>query len=92
MLMRVILFVTLGLINVTLFFLMVWGQNGLMTLRELKSQRHSLEEQLGELENRGMQLSQEIRLLKTDKDYQERMIRQRLRYIRDNEIVYIFDS
>ena len=63
-----------------------------MTLRELKSQRHSLEEQLGELENRGMQLSQEIRLLKTDKDYQERMIRQRLRYIRDNEIVYIFDS
>ena len=92
MLVRVILFVGLGIINVTLFFLMIWGQNGLLAFQDLKRQLATLQEQKAELDTRNLQLSQEIRMLKTDKDYQIKMIRQKLRYIRNNEIIYIFDS
>ena len=37
-------------------------------------------------------LSREIRLLKTDPAYVEKVIRQRLNYVRKNEILYLFDK
>ena len=37
-------------------------------------------------------LSREIRLLQTDDSYVEKMIRQRLNYVRKNEILYLFDE
>ena len=41
---------------------------------------------------RNLSLSREIRLLQTDQKYVEKMIRQRLHYLRDNEILYLFDA
>lgn len=89
---RVFLFITLGVVNCALFFFMIWGQNGVLAYRDLKQQHAELQEQQAELEEKIVQLSHEIRLLKNDKNYQEKMIRQKLRYIRNNEIVYIFDA
>ena len=87
-----ILFLGLGIINATLFFFMIWGPNGLYAYRELKKQYYELEKQKTILDANIIKVSHEIRLLKTDKSYQEKMIRQRLRYIRNNELVYIFDD
>ena len=92
MLSRVLVFLSLGIINFLLFFFMVWGQNGLLAFKELKVQLAKLQATKVELDAQNLQLSHEIRLLKTDKSYQEKMIRQRLRYIRNNELVYIFDE
>ena len=71
---------------------MIWGPNGLISLQELKKQHSNLQAQKAELDAKNLQLSHEIRLLKNDKSYQEKMIRQKLRYIRNNELVYIFDD
>lgn len=92
MLPRVILFLVLGIINAILFFFMIWGPNGLYSYQELKKQYQELEKQKKTLDANIIRVSHEIRLLKTDKSYQEKMIRQRLRYIRNNELVYIFDD
>ena len=89
---RVFLFITLGLINFTVFFFMIWGQNGLLAFQDLKSQLGSLQKTKVELDTQKLKLSHEIRLLRTDQAYQEKMIRQKLRYIRDNELVDIFDE
>ncbi|MBQ7607373.1 MAG: septum formation initiator family protein [Desulfovibrionaceae bacterium] len=89
---RVFLSVILGIINFTVFFFMIWGQNGLLAFQDLKEQLASLKKAKVELDAQNLRLSHEIRLLKTDQAYQEKMIRQKLRYIRDNELVYIFDE
>ena len=89
---RVFLSVILGIINFTVFFFMIWGQNGLLAYQDLKEQLASLKKAKVELDAQNLRLSHEIRLLKTDQAYQEKMIRQKLRYIRDNELVYIFDE
>ncbi len=59
------------------------------TLREQKSQ---LSEELHDLNAKRMALSREIRLLKTDPAYVEKIIRQRLNYVRKNEILYLFEK
>ena len=38
MFVRVALFVALGIINMSLFFFMIWGQNGLLSYHKLKDQ------------------------------------------------------
>ncbi|MBR4742056.1 MAG: septum formation initiator family protein [Desulfovibrio sp.] len=89
---KVLLFLILGIFNASLFYFMIWGPNGLLAFQELKKQQAELEAQKEELDDKCLMMSHAIRLLKTDKDYQEKMIRQKLRYIRDNEFVYIFDD
>ena len=49
-------------------------------------------EELAALNEQRASLSREIRLLKTDPDYVEKVIRQRLNYVRKNEILYLFDK
>ena len=72
MLPRVLLFVGLGVINASIFFFMIWGQNGLLAYQELKRQLAHLQETKVSLDAQNLQLSHEIRLLKTDKRDQEK--------------------
>ncbi|AMD89756.1 hypothetical protein HMPREF1022_00323 [Desulfovibrio sp. 6_1_46AFAA] len=87
---RVFILVALGLINVVLFSRMIWGPTGLMEYRELKRQYAALQEQVAGLDAENLALSREIRLLQSDNQYVEKMIRQRLHYVRDNEVLYLF--
>lgn len=61
-----------------------------MEYRELKQQYAELEKQLADVNTENLALSQEIRLLQSDNQYVEKMIRQRLHYVRDNEVLYLF--
>ena len=88
---RVILFAVLGIFNCMLAYVMIWGQSGLVSYRDLKRQHAEILAEKAAYEEKIVRLSHEIRLLKTDKSYQEKMIRQKLRYVRNNELVYIFD-
>ncbi len=87
---RTLLLVALGILNVVLFYRMVWGDGGVLAFNHLRKQYASLVSELTELDSVNMRLSQEIRLLKSDDAYIEKMIRQRLHYVRDNEILYLF--
>lgn len=87
---RTFILLTLGIANVLLFYRMVWSPNGLVPFRDLKQQHAALEARVAELDRHNLQLSREIRLLQSDNPYVEKMIRQRLHYMRDNEVLYLY--
>ena len=89
---RSFILVVLGLISIVLFSRTVWGPTGLLEYRELKKQYADLEKQIADLDKENMALSREIRLLQSDNQYVEKVIRQRLHYVRDNEVLYLFDA
>ena len=80
---RVIVLVAVWGINLIIFCHMIWGSEGLIAYRELKQKYAAIE-----AENRS--LSRDIRLLQTDERYVEKMIRQRLHYVHENEVLYLF--
>ncbi|MDR2055995.1 MAG: septum formation initiator family protein [Desulfovibrio sp.] len=92
MIWRVFILVTLTLINVVLFGRMIWGSTGLLEYRELKNQHVALQKQLEKLDAKNLSLSREIRMLQSDKPYMEKMIREHLHYVRENEVLYLFDD
>ena len=87
---RSFILVVLGLISIVLFSRTVWGPTGLLEYRELKKQYAGLEKQIADLDKENMALSREIRLLQSDNQYVEKVIR--LHYVRDNEVLYLFDA
>lgn len=87
---RAFILVVLTLVNVVLFSRMVWGPTGLVEYHRLKRQHADLEKQIVALDAENLALSREIRLLQSDNQYVEKMIRQRLHYVRENEVLYLF--
>lgn len=87
---RTFILVMLGVLNIVLFARMVWGPTGLVEYRELKQQYAELEKQIAGLDAENLSLSREIRLLQSDNQYVEKVIRQRLHFVRDNEVLYLF--
>lgn len=87
---RVCILVFLGIANIVLFYRMVWSPQGLISYHSLKEQHRSLEKRVAELDKENIILSKEIRLLQSDDKYVEKLIRQRLHYVRDNEVLYLF--
>lgn len=90
MLWRVIILVAAGLLDVALFGKMIWGPGGVVEYGELKRQYSDLRQHIAKLDDQNLALSRDIRLLQSDNQYMEKMVRQKLRYLRDNEVVYLF--
>lgn len=78
--------------NITLAVRLMWGDQSVREWRNLKGLQSALFEELTGLDKRMAELSQEIRLLQTDPAYMEKVIRQRLNYVRSDEILYLFDD
>ncbi len=78
------------LINAVLVYGLVWGDQGLMAYQTMKEEHRILEARVKELDEKNLALSREIRLLQSDEKYQEKMIRKRFNFVKDNEILYIF--
>ena len=89
---RVAILISLWTINLVLFFHMVWGEGGIIVYRDLKRTYSTLEQEIASIDSENLALSREIRLLQTDKQYVEKMIRERLHYVRENELLYLFSS
>ena len=87
---KVFLIAALGVLNVALFYRMVWSPYGILVYHKLRQEHAQLETQVQELDKHNLALSREIRLLRNDDSYVEKMIRQRLHYVKDNEILYLF--
>lgn len=86
---RLVLAVSL-LLNLTLFYNLIWGESGAISYNELRERCRALEERISRTNEVNIALSKEIRLLQSDDEYIEKMIRNRLNFVRSNEILYIF--
>jgi len=80
----------LVLLNITLAYKLIWGEQGILAHKELKAQSAALEARLADLSAKQQLLSDEIRMLKSDAVHMESIIRNRLNYVKDNEVLYMF--
>lgn len=80
------------LMNITLCYSMFLGDRSLFAWHELHERHRALTAELEIVNAKKTELSQQIRLLQTDPDYVETIIRQRLNYVKENEILYIFGN
>ena len=92
MIWRRALLITLISFNCILLFNLIWSDNGVFAFFELKARHKQLEQKLATVNNETLDLSQEIRWLKSDNAYIEKVVRSQLNYLKDNEIVYVFQS
>ncbi|GAB6176540.1 septum formation initiator family protein [Desulfobaculum senezii] len=88
--MRRIFLVILILLNLTLGYRLLVGDQGLIAYRELREDHEQMTRRLAEAEQRARDLSREIRLLKSDRDYLKDTLRKRMNYLERDEIVYVF--
>ena len=77
-------------INAILLYSLIWGGQGLQAYQNLKEQHQLLSTRIQELDAKNIALSREIRLLQSDPKYQEKIIRNRFNFVKDDEILYIF--
>lgn len=87
---RILLVALLLFINLFLLFRLVWSDQGVFTYLELKNRYSALEEKIKGVDAESLDLSQEIRRLKSDKAYQEKVVRERMNFVKKDEILYIF--
>jgi cell division protein FtsB len=88
---RVVLAASL-LLNLVLCYNLVWGKSGAIAYMDLRSRCEILENRIASAGEQNLALSREIRLLQSDAQYIEKTIRNRLNFVRGNEILYIFPS
>lgn len=84
--------VCLLLLNAMLLWTLVVGDHGVFAYWGLKDRRDRLLQSRDEADRISRELSQEIRLLSSDPAYQEKMVRERLNYVRQDEILYLFSD
>ena len=80
------------LVNISLLIRLVWGPQSIVSYRELVAQHTELTNDIARIDTVNAALSREIRLLQSDEKYLEKMIRQRLNFVRGNEILYLFEN
>lgn len=88
---KVLLSISLGL-NIILFYALIWSEHGVLAFREMKTQFNSIILRMEDLGQKNILMEKEIILLKNDQKYLEKRIRNRLNFVRNNEILYIFPS
>lgn len=87
---RIVLFALLLFINLFLLFRLIWSDQGVFAYLELKNRYDVLMQKIEDVDNKSLDLSQEIRKLKSDKGYQEKVVRERMNFVKKDELLYIF--
>lgn len=87
-----ILLAVLVFVNIFLLFRLIWSEHGIFTYLNMRNRAARLESQLQDMDAKGLELSKEIRRLKSDRSYQELIIRDRMNYVKENEVLYIFSG
>ena len=90
MFVRHLIFIVSLVLNLVLLCNLIWGENGAISYNELRDRCRNLEERIARTGEENLALSKEIRLLQSDEKYIEKVIRNRLNFVRENEILYIF--
>jgi len=78
------------LLNFAIIGYLLFSSNGLGNYQTLKADTRSFAIEQGRLDEKAYALSREIRMLQNDAVYLEKIIRSRLGFVKDNEVLYIF--
>lgn len=92
MLVRRVLLAASVLLNIVFIYNLIWGESGVISYKELKARHSLLSASYEKIQKNNDELSQEINLLQSDEKYLEKVIRNRMNFVRDNEILYVFPS
>ncbi|MFZ3073094.1 MAG: septum formation initiator family protein [Thermodesulfobacteriota bacterium] len=72
--------------------LAVFGDKGLLDVWKFRKERQKLVVQKSRLEDENKRLADEIRLLKTDKQYALMVARQELGMVKKDEVIYMIEK
>ena len=87
---RLVLVALLLAINLILLFRLVWSDQGVFAYLELRERYEVLQQKVEAVDAVSLDLSQEIRKLKSDRGYQEKVVRERMNFVKNDELLYIF--
>ncbi len=88
-----ILFYTiLILINLYLLWSLIFDNNGLFKYLQLKEKKIELINEIALLEKENKELKKEIKLIREDPFYTEKLAREELNLSRPDEIIFIFEE
>lgn len=87
-----ILLAVLVVVNLVLLFRLIWSEHGVFAYMNMRERGEKLEAQLQDIDAKSLELSKEIRRLKGDRAYQAMVIRDRMNYVKGNEVLYIFSG
>jgi len=79
----------LCIINIFLVFKIFDEDSGLPVYKDLKNKIESVQEKIDNVDFRNREISSEIRILKKNDQYVNRLIKRELFYVADNELMYI---
>lgn len=77
-------------LNLLLAYRLLFTNQGYFAYRELTTHYEDVAGRIEELKQENVRLSREIRLLKDDREYIEKMIREQMQFVKDGEILYVF--
>jgi cell division protein FtsB len=87
-----LLIAVLLMLNVFMFYKLIWTESGALHYLEIKSAYEELEEKNQALIEENKQLSRTIMALRNDKTQIEEAVRKEMRYVKDNEVIYFFSE
>lgn len=79
-------------LNLFLGYRLFFDEQGFFAYRELERKFTALQDRVRELDERNLRLSREIRLLQSDTAYIEKVAREKMQFLRDDEILYMFSG
>ena len=79
----------LCIINIFLVFKIFDEDSGLPVYKDLKNKIETVQEKINDVDFRNREISSEIRILKKNDQYVNRLIKRELFYVADNELMYI---
>lgn len=82
-------FFILFVVNIFLLYKIFDERSGLPAYWELQEKIEAVQVKIDEMDMRNRQISSEIRVLKKDDRYIERLVKRELFYLSDNELMYI---
>lgn len=88
---KILLFIAV-MLNIILLGRIFLSDEGISGYTALKSENEELRLELEAVSEKNLALSREIELLNSDEKYLEKIIRSKLNFVRDNEILYLFQE
>ena len=85
---QIFLFI-LCVVNIFIVFKIFDEDSGLPAYKDLKVKIDGVQEKINDVDFRNRQISSEIRILKKNDHYVERLIKRELFYVAENELMYI---
>ncbi len=76
----------------TLLVKAFFGDRGFLSVLKIRAQYASLYEEVRQLEDRDAALLKEVERLKSDDYYKEKLAREKLGFIKEGEVVFLFPS